>query len=255
MTNLSNKVAVLIGAVDALGQAVCRRLRGLGCRIGVLASASEGALSPSDGHPPLASEMVVRAVDVRDRMAVRAAVDELSQTLGPVDVLLHRAPVYEPTAGTTLAIDSLRAMLEANCLGGIYAVEAGLPGMLARGRGHIVELSSLAALRGTPGTAAYAATTRAFATYLESLRPPLRRRGVLVTMAFVGFVPDRTAHSALDAEAAAAWVERLIRRGRREGFYPWRFALAARFLRRLPAWTYDAWAPRLERFLAGASFR
>jgi NADP-dependent 3-hydroxy acid dehydrogenase YdfG len=248
MSNLTNKVVVLVGTADALGQAVCRRLHSLDCRVGVLTSAGQTLT-------PFVPGMVVHTAEANERAAIHAGLQALSQALGPIDVLLHRAPVYEPTAGTRPASDSLRDMLQANCLGGIYAVEAVLPAMLARREGRIVELSSLAALRGTPGTAAYAATARAFATYLESLRPALMRRGVQVTTVFAGFVPSDPMTPGLNPEAAASWVVRLIQRGRREGYYPWRFALAARLLRRLPARIYDAWAPRLERFLSGASFR
>ena len=70
----------------------------------------------------------------------------------------------------------------ANC------IEAVLPGMLARGRGHIVVTSSLAAWRGLPGAAAYCAAKAALTAMTESLRIDLAPRGIDVTVLAPGFV-------------------------------------------------------------------
>ncbi len=78
--------------------------------------------------------------------------------------------------------------MRVNLLGVVYAIEAVLPDMLARGSGQIVALSSLAGCRGMPFSAAYSASKAALANYLESLRPPLRRRGIAVTTVLPGFV-------------------------------------------------------------------
>jgi short-subunit dehydrogenase len=119
--------------------------------------------------------------------------------------------------------------------------------MVRRASGHIVGVSSLGARRGLAWSAGYAASKAAMTTYLESLRPPLRKRGVLVTTAFPGFV--RTAMTdalplglpipLISADRAARHIVRAIRNGRREVSFPWDQALGAEVLRCLPAWAFD----------------
>ena len=78
--------------------------------------------------------------------------------------------------------------MRVNYLGVIYTLDAVLPGMLERRSGRIVALVSMTAVRGVPFEAAYGASKAALTTFLESLRPALRPRGILVTLAYPGFV-------------------------------------------------------------------
>ena len=85
-------------------------------------------------------------------------------------------------------ISKLEEIIQVDFFGTIYAIEAVLPEMLSRASGQIVGIASLAAVRAIPFESAYCASKAALAIYLESLRPPLRRRGVRVTTIFPGFV-------------------------------------------------------------------
>jgi short-subunit dehydrogenase len=84
-------------------------------------------------------------------------------------------------------------------------------------------------------------------TYLESLRPPLRRRGILVTTVLPGFVntplmanaPVRPPMAMMEPEAAAQHILRAIRRRSRVYAFPWSTSLLLTVLRCLPAWLYD----------------
>src|SRR5262249_52537933 len=127
------------------------------------------------------------------------------------------------------------------------AIDAVLPGMLARRRGHLVALSSLAGCRGVPFSAAYCASKAALGNYLESLRPALRRRGVAVTTILPGFVRTplltgarvRGPVGAIDPERAARPILRAIRDRRRVYAFPWGTRLGVAFLGWLPPWLYD----------------
>src|SRR5207244_3343823 len=108
----------------------------------------------------------------------------------------------------------------------IYAIEAVLPQMLQRRRGHLAAVSSLAAYKGLPGKSAYCASKAAVNTYLEGLRIHLRDRGIAVTTLCPGFV--RTPMTATNAfqmpglleagaarPAAACLAKPRVPRGRR----------------------------------------
>jgi short-subunit dehydrogenase len=141
----------------------------------------------------------------------------------------------------------METILRVNVLGVVYALEAVLPDMLSRQSGQIVALSSLAGCRGMPFSAAYSASKAALMTYLESLRPPLRRRGIAVTTVLPGFVRTPLMAGALvqppmammEPEDAARHILRAIRRRSRVYAFPWSTSLLLSVLRWLPPWLYD----------------
>ena len=115
------------------------------------------------------------------------------RSLGPIDVLVACAGFGTLTLVPDLALDTLRRTFEVNMFGVAESIEAVLPGMLARGRGHLVGVASLAGYRGFPWMISYSASKAALIAYLEALRPGLAQRGVTVTTVCPGFV--RTAMS------------------------------------------------------------
>jgi short-subunit dehydrogenase len=155
--------------------------------------------------------------------------------------------VAKVTRAAAPDLDDLGEMLRVNYLGGVYAAEAVLPGMLARGQGQIVAVSSLGARRGVAWSAGYSASKAALAAYLESLRPALRRRGVTVTTVFLGFVrttmtealPLALPFLMVSPRAAARGILRAAAAGRREASLPWHQAWGMALLRRMPAWAFD----------------
>jgi short-subunit dehydrogenase len=105
---------------------------------------------------------------------------------------------------------------------------AGMEGMVARGRGTLVGVSSLAAMRGLPKSGAYAASKAALATFLETLRTDLGRKGIRVVDVRPGFVdtPMTKANQfkmpfLMDVDRAADVTMRGIERGEAIVSYPW----------------------------------
>ncbi len=105
-------------------------------------------------------------------------------------------------------------------MGVIYSIEAVLPGMIARGSGHLVAISSLGAFKGLPGESAYCASKAAVNAYMEGLRIALRSKGVVVTTVCPGFVDtpmtpmDSAMPFLMSADAAASRIARVIDRRR-----------------------------------------
>src|SRR5208282_3826629 len=128
-----------------------------------------------------------------------------------------------------LALDTLRRTFEVNVFGVAESIEAVLPGMLSRGRGHIVGVASLAGYRGFPWMISYSASKAALIAYLEALRPGLHRRGVKVTTVCPGFVRTRMSADIpfqhpvkmIEPEEAARHLLRAIDRQPRNCIFPW----------------------------------
>jgi NAD(P)-dependent dehydrogenase (short-subunit alcohol dehydrogenase family) len=156
-------VALVTGAASGLGAAVAAALRGGGRRVAGL------DLRPSDGV-----DLPVE-VDVTDAAAVAAAVARVERELGPVDELVTAAGIYEMAPIEEIDDARWARMLEVNLAGTATVCAAVLPGMVARGRGSVVTVSSDLGVGGSQGDAHYATSkgaivglTRALATEVES---------------------------------------------------------------------------------------
>jgi len=168
------------------------------------------------------------AVDVGDDGAVRAGVAEVEARLGPVGVLINNAGIMPVGAFAQQPWSSARRQVAINLLGVMSCAHAVLPGMLARGRGRVVNVASLAGELPTPYAAAYTATKFAVVGFSEALRLELRGAGVSISCALPAFVKTELV-SGLDApwfmpavtpDEVAAAVVGLARSGRPRAYVP-----------------------------------
>src|SRR5262249_11495248 len=156
------------------------------------------------------------------------AVDAVRERFGPIDLLIANAGFGTPTLLEPPNTADVEKMFRVNFFGVVYAIEAVLPEMLHRGRGHLAAVSSLAAYHGLPGESGYCASKAAVNSYLEGLRIHLRGRGVSVTTVCPGFV--RTPMTAvnqfkmpflLEADEAARRIVRALRGRVKVYNFPW----------------------------------
>src|SRR4051794_35835375 len=174
----TDQVAVVTGASSGIGRALAKELAAQGCKVGLVARRRDqldtlAAEIRSAGHTAATA-----AADVADRAQTLAAVAALRKQLGPVDLMVANAGVGAPTLLEPFNVADVEKMFRVNVLGVVYAIEAVLPEMLARRRGHLAAVSSLGAYKGMPGESAYCASKAAVNTFMEGLRIQLRDRGV-----------------------------------------------------------------------------
>jgi short-subunit dehydrogenase len=244
---LRGKVAVVTGAASGMGRALCHELANEGMCLGLIDRNADGLASLELELLDRGSFCGQAVADVSDRQASRTAIKTLVSRLGPIDLLVACAGITGATLVDDLAVEQTEAILRVNVLGVVYALDAVLPDMLARQSGHIVALASLAGCRGMPFAAAYSASKAALVTYLESLRPALRRRGIAVTTVLPGFVrtplminaPAQPPLPMMEPVIAARHILRAIRRRSRMYAFPWSTSLMLTVLRWLPPWLYD----------------
>jgi short-subunit dehydrogenase len=247
-------VAIVTGASSGIGRALALRLGAEGYRVGLIArrraelEAVAGAISKAGGAA------VPAVADVGDRSALHEAIAEVEKRLGPTDVMVANAGFGAPTRIDPLNTAEVETTFRVNLLGVVYSLESVLPGMLARGRGHLLAVSSLAAFKGLPGESAYCASKAAVNTYMEGMRIALRTRGVVVTTLCPGFVAtpmvpmDSVTPFQMSADEAARRIARVIAR-RRGGVV--RFPLPMSLLMAVSARLPDAIVSRMVRFDAG----
>ena len=176
---LENTVAFVTGASSGFGAACAERLAREGSRV-VLAS-RRGERLAALGRK-LGDRALPVVLDVRDREAVESAVAALPDGFSAVDVLVNSAGLalgLEPAQRASL--DEWETMIDTNCTGLVTCTRALLPGMVSRGRGHVVNIGSIAASYPYPGGNVYGATKAFVHQFSLMLRSDLLGTGVRVT--------------------------------------------------------------------------
>jgi len=172
---------LLTGATGGLGQTIARSLAARGATL-VLSGRRTDVLEP------LAAEVggETLAVDLADR----ASLDRLARDAGAVDVLVANAALPGSGAFTAFDVDEIDRTLDVNLRAPMLLAHALAPGMVSRGRGQLVFMSSLAGKAITAGGSLYAATKFGLRGFAFGLRGDLAGANVGVTTIFPGFIRD-----------------------------------------------------------------
>jgi len=252
-----NRVVLVTGAASGMGRALCELMGAAGAALALVDRNENGLKSLEHFLLQRGVRCASAVADVRSRTQVRAAVEHLVNRVGPVDILFASAGICGLSGVDDLKVEKLEEIVQVNFLGVVYAIEAVLPAMLRRKTGHLVGISSLAAFRGLPFESAYCASKAALASYLGSIRPPLRRRGIIVTTIFPGFVEtplladlvatggNHAFRGAVDVGVAARKIVAAVARRRRVCFFPLMTACLTRAAQLLPPRAYDLVMTRL----------
>jgi len=186
--DLASAVTVITGASGGIGRSLAIELARRGEAVALLARRKSLLDEAVAEINEAGGRALAIACDVTDREAVRATVARIEQYFGPIGRVVANAGGGKRAAGAKLNADAIEAAMRLNYMGTVHIVEAALPLMLERGRGHLVFMSSLAALLGLPGAAGYGAAKAAVARLGESLQIDLAPCGIDVTLLYPGFV-------------------------------------------------------------------
>ena len=181
--DLTGRTALLTGATGGIGNAIARALHRQGAAVKLSGRRAEVL-------EELAAELGERAEVLPADLSSPDDVDALAERAGEVDVLVNNAGVPGSGAVTDYTREELDRALEVNLAAPVRLTHALLPGMLARGRGHLVFISSTAGKVALPGAALYSATKFGLRGFAFALHEDLRGTGVGVTAVFPGFISD-----------------------------------------------------------------
>jgi len=232
---LSGKVAWVVGASSGIGAAVARELQSRGALVAISARRQDQLDEVSGGT------MLTVVADVTDADAMKAAATRIRGELGPIDVAVLSAGYWKQMTGDEWDSESFNRHVQVNLIGMSNSIAAVLPEMVARRRGVIAGISSVAGYRGLTGSAAYGATKAGQINLLESLRIQVARAGVRVITVCPGFVrTDLTATNdfpmpfIIDADTAGRSICDGLERDRTEIVFPIRMAIVMKAARLVP---------------------
>jgi 3-oxoacyl-[acyl-carrier protein] reductase len=189
MQSLAGKVAIVTGASRGIGAAAALALGEAGASVMLTARNAAQTDVNAQRINAAGGKAAAMACDVADYASCQRLVQETTQRFGPPDVLINNAGVIEPigVVGVTDPAQWARG-IEINLIGAYYAIRAVLPGMIDRGRGAIINVSSGAALRPQEGWSGYCAGKAGLAMLTRSIDMEHRAAGIRV----YGFQPGTT---------------------------------------------------------------
>ena len=200
MTSSKPAIVFVTGASSGFGAAVARRFAADGARVIAAARRTDRLQDLKD---EFGAQILPMQLDVRDGDRVAAQVTGLPEEFKAIDLLVNNAGLalgLNPAQDADL--DDWDQMIDTNCKGLVYCTRAILPGMVARGRGHVISLGSVAGTYPYPGGNVYGASKAFVHQFSLNLRSDLHGTGVRVTcvepgmadteFSLVRFAGDRT---------------------------------------------------------------
>lgn len=190
MKDLRGANVLLTGAAGGLGHHIARALAGEGANLALSGRNVEALEELADETRALGVKVVVVAADLAEPDTARSLPARAEQELGPLDVVVNNAGIELTSAFTDLDPSEIETMTTVNLLAPMVITHAVLPGMLERGRGHVVQIASLAGKAGPPYSEPYAATKAGLVGLTESLRAEYAGSPVGFSVVCPGFVAD-----------------------------------------------------------------
>jgi short-subunit dehydrogenase len=234
--------ALVTGASSGIGRELARQLAARGTHVVVSARRAEALAELVDEISRAGGKAKAVPLDVADtERTVRVIREE--DAARPLDLVIANAGVGAPPRGqgTSYSWEAIAGSCHVNFCGAAATLTAVLPAMVERGRGHIVGISSLAALTPLPEAAGYCAPKAGLSMLLECLRLDLLATGVAATSVHAGFVKtpmtERAKHPMpliMECADAVALILRKLEARPANIDFPGPLALAARTAGRMP---------------------
>jgi NAD(P)-dependent dehydrogenase (short-subunit alcohol dehydrogenase family) len=192
-TSLAGRHALVTGGGRGIGAAIATVLRTAGAKVTLLGR-NQARLQDTVATLPMA-----RAIrcDVTDEAAVGAAFAEARQTFGPVTILVNNAGAAESAPLARTSLELFRRMLEVNLVGTFLCSRAALPDMLETGCGRIVNVASVAGLKGAAYVSAYCAAKHGVIGLTRALALETARKGITVNAVCPSYTDTDMARGAI----------------------------------------------------------
>ncbi len=199
MPSLDDKVVLITGASSGIGAGTARVLAAHGARVVLGARRTDRLKSIAGEIASRGGAVRCRALDVADLDDMKSFADFAEAEFGAIDVIVNNAGVMPLSPLSALKIDEWNRMIDVNIRGVLHGIAAVLPRMEARGRGHVINVSSVGGFVVQPTAAVYAATKFAVRAISEGLRKESDK--IRSTCIYPGVVESELAETISDETA------------------------------------------------------
>jgi short-subunit dehydrogenase len=188
MKNLQGRVALVTGASGGLGTHIARRLAREGMNVAISGRRKDALKEVAAELSGLGVKSVAVPADLSDLTQLDPLIEGVESALGPIDVLVNNAGVESIGAFTSYQREELISMVDVNLTAPLLLAHRLTPGMLERGRGHIVFIASIAGKIGPAFNEPYAATKAGLVGLTQSLRAEYLQAPVGFSVVCPGFI-------------------------------------------------------------------
>ncbi len=188
MEDLQGRTALVTGASGGLGAHLARRLAREGMHVALTARGADALSDLAQELGGLGVRTAALPADLSDLDQIDPLLERAQDALGPIDLLLNNAGMELASAFTALTREELTGMVNLNLTAPLLLTHRVLPGMLARGRGHVVFISSLGGKVGPAYDEPYAASKAGLIGLTQSLRAEYRHEPVGFSVVCPGFI-------------------------------------------------------------------
>ncbi len=182
MSLLEGRTALVTGAANGIGRSIAERLAAEGARV---------AAVDREGIPDLGTSVHPIRWDLSETLALESLLTEVEAAVGPLDVLVNNAGVFEPVLAVDLTLDSYQRVLAVNLHAPVFLASRAARGMIARGYGRIVNITSIHGRFGEETALSYDVAKGGLEQATRTMAVELSRFGVLVNAVAPGFVSTR----------------------------------------------------------------
>jgi short-subunit dehydrogenase len=235
------KKAIVIGASSGIGRELSKILAGNGYAVGIMARRTHLLDELRSG---MGSDVFVERIDVSDPDAAKDSLTRLIGNMGGVDLVVISSGTGHLNAELDWALEN--DAIKTNVTGFAAIANVAIKHFMEKGTGHLVGISSIAALRGGRESPAYNASKAFESNYLEGLRQKVRKLGLPIAITDIkpGFVKTAMAKGdgifwAADADRAANQIYDAIKRRKPGAYITRRWRLVAWLIKLLPAFIYE----------------
>jgi NAD(P)-dependent dehydrogenase (short-subunit alcohol dehydrogenase family) len=230
---LDGKRVLITGASSGIGAAVAREFAAAGASVGLIARNWDRLVAVLTDCQQTSPESRMWTADLAELDHIDELARRVEAELGPVDVLVNNAGIPKRRRVDTLRRDEVDDVMAINYLSPVHLTLALLPGMLARDRGRIVNVSSVAARLSPPHEASYSASKAALTAFTECMAVDLAATGIKMHLVYPGIIDtplfqsddnepllDPSAVPALPASALAKAMRAQLEQGTLELYFP-----------------------------------
>lgn len=184
--DLSNKVALVTGGSRGIGKAIGSHLAGAGAKVALADVVDTAQIQASADE--IGGGAIAVSANVTSPDDCAAAVSQVEEALGPIDVLVNNAGITRDGLLIRMADADWSAVLDVNLKGVFNMTKAVARGMMKRRSGRVVNIASVVGITGNAGQANYSASKAGVIGFTKTVAKELASRGVLVNAVAPGFI-------------------------------------------------------------------
>ena len=205
------KIALVTGAARGIGRAIALDLAGHGADIAVnYRSRQDAAEDAAEEIRAMGRQALLVKADVGDETQVEAMVHRIAGELGGIDILVNNAAIHRGGRVQKIPLEDWDLVMNAALKGAFHCCRHTIPMMLHQGWGRIINISSIAGVRGSPGDTAYGSAKAGLIGFTKSLAKEVAKKGITANAVVPGFLKtDMTAPLFNTEERLKSEMERI----------------------------------------------